>query len=73
MKPHSVKLSVTPCLRIECKFWLEDDRWIATAEEFGVTVHAASFEQAKSEIEVELGKLVEANLRMSDKRRTSAA
>jgi len=73
MKPHSVKLGVTPCLRIECKFWLEDDGWVATAEEFGVSVHAPTFEQAKNDMEVELGKLVESNLRTLPKRRTSAA
>jgi len=73
MKPHSVKLSVTPCLHIECKFWLEDDGWVATAEEYGVTVHAPSFEQAKNDMELELGRFVESSLRKSAKRRTNAA
>jgi len=73
MKPHSVKLGVTPCLHIECKFWLEDDGWVATAEEYGVSVHAPSFEQAKNDMELELGRLVELSLRMSAKQRTNAA
>jgi hypothetical protein len=44
MEPHSVKFGVTPCMRLECKFWLEDDGWNATLESLGLTVHAPSFE-----------------------------
>jgi len=40
MQPHSVKFGVTPCMRIECKFWIEDDGWNATIESLGLTVHA---------------------------------
>jgi len=73
MKPRSVKLGVSPCLRIECTFWLEDDAWVATADEFGVSVHAPTFEQAKNDMELVIGKLVESMLRTVAKRRTSAA
>ena len=63
MQPHSVKLGVTPCLRLECKFWLEDDGWNATIESLGITVHAPSFETAKTDMELALGKHIESLLR----------
>ena len=56
MTHHAVSLKVTPCLRIECKFWLEDDGWNGTSDSPSLTVRAASFEQAKSDIEYALGK-----------------
>ena len=62
MHPHSVKLGVTPCMRIECKFWLQDDGWTATIESLGLTVHAPSFEAAKSDMELTLGKHIESLL-----------
>ena len=62
MQPHSVKLGVTPCMRLECKFWLEDDGWNATIESLGLTVHAPSFEAAKSDMELTLGKHIESLL-----------
>jgi len=55
MTHHAVTLRVVPCLRIECKFWLGDDGWSGTAEHPSITVHAASFEQAKSDMELALG------------------
>ena len=63
MHPDNVKLEVTPWLRLECKFWLEDDGWNATIESLGLTVHAPSFETAKNDMEVALGKHIEALLR----------
>ena len=63
MPSHSVKLGVTPCLRLECKFWLEDDGWNATIESLGITVHAPSFETAKTDMELALGKHIESLLR----------
>jgi predicted RNase H-like HicB family nuclease len=60
--PHSVKLGVTPCLRLECKFWLEDDGWHATVESLGLVVHSPTFETAKSDMEATLGKHIEALL-----------
>jgi len=32
MTHHAVSLKVTPCLRIECKFWLEDEGWNGTSD-----------------------------------------
>ena len=55
MTKHAVTLWVKPCLGIECKFWLGDDGWNGTAEHPSITVQAASFEQAKSDIELALG------------------
>lgn len=55
MTSHAVTLKVTPCLRIECKFWLGDDGWNGTAEHPALSVQAGSFEQAKSALELALG------------------
>jgi hypothetical protein len=62
MNPHSVKLGVTPCLRLECKFWLGDDGWNGIIESLGLTVHAPDFQTAKSDMEIALGKYIEALL-----------
>jgi len=62
MNCHSVKLGVTPCLRLECKFWLGDDGWNATVESLGLSVCAPSFEAAEHDIELALGKHIEALL-----------
>jgi len=56
---HHVKLAVTPCIRLDCKFSLEDDGWNATMECLGITVHSPTFETAKNDMELALGKLVE--------------
>jgi hypothetical protein len=66
---HSVTLKVTPFLRIECKFWLTDDGWNGSCEQLSITVQAGSFEHAKSEMEMALGKYVESLLR--EPKRTS--
>jgi hypothetical protein len=66
---HSVTLKVTPFLRIECKFWLTDDGWNGSCEQPSITVQAGSFEHAKSEMEMALGKYVESLLR--EPKRTS--
>jgi hypothetical protein len=55
MTNHAVALRVTPCVRIECKFWLGDDGWNGSAEHPSITVQASSFEQAKSDMELALG------------------
>jgi hypothetical protein len=62
MANHSVKLRVTPFLRIECKFWLTDDGWNGSCEQPSITVQAGSFEHAKSEMEMALGKYIESLL-----------
>jgi hypothetical protein len=49
-------------MRLECKFWLEDDGWTATIESLGLTVHAPSFEAAKNDMELTLGKHIESVL-----------
>ena len=63
MANHSVTLRVTPFLRIECKFWLTDDGWNGSCEQPSITVQAGSFEHAKSEMELALGKYIESVLR----------
>jgi hypothetical protein len=62
MNPHAVTLRVMPCLKIECKFWLGDDGWNGSSEHPSVVVHANSFEQAKSDMEYQLGKYIESLL-----------
>jgi hypothetical protein len=63
MANHAVMLGVTPCLRIECKFWLGNDGWNGSSEQPSITVQAGSFERAKSEMEIALGKHIESLLR----------
>ena len=50
MTHHAVTLGVKPCLRVECKFWLEDDGWNGISEQPAIAVQAGTFEQAKSRI-----------------------
>jgi len=52
---HAVTLKVTSGLHIECKFWLGDDGWNGSSEEPSVTVQAATFEQAKLDMESRFG------------------
>jgi predicted RNase H-like HicB family nuclease len=63
MANHSVTLRVTPFLRIECRFWLTDDGWNGSCEQPSITVQAGSFEHAKSEMEMALGKYIESLIR----------
>lgn len=65
MTNHAVTLRVTPCLRIECKFWLGDDGWNGSTEHPAISVHATSFEQAKSDMELALAKHIESVLNES--------
>src|SRR5438045_539518 len=73
MANHSVTLRVTPFLRIECKFWLTDDGWNGSCEQPSITVQAGSFEHAKSEMELALGKYVESLLREPQRTSTGQA
>jgi len=57
MRQHTVTLAVTPFAKVQCKFWLGDEVWTGSAEELGITVHGATFAQAKSDLE--LGRFVE--------------
>ena len=63
MTHHAVTLGVKPCLRVECKFWLEDDGWNGISEQTAIAVQAGTFEQAKSDMELALGKYIESLLR----------
>lgn len=65
MALHGVTLKVIPCLRIECKFWLGEDGWQGSCAQPAIVVHADSFEQAKSDMECELGKHIELLLRQN--------
>ena len=65
MGNHAVTLRITPFLRIECKFWLTDDGWNGSCAEPSIAVQAGSFEHAKSEIEIALGKHIEGLLRLA--------
>ena len=65
MKNRAVTLGVKPFLRIECKFWLGDDGWNASTEYPPITVQSNSFEEAKSEMEIALGKNIESLLNES--------
>jgi hypothetical protein len=73
VQPHCVELGVTPCMRLECKFWAGDDGWSATIESLGLTVHAPSFETAKHDMELALGKHIESLLRENGVARGRAA
>jgi len=73
MGNHAVTLKVTPSLRIECKFRLTDDGWNGSCEQPCITVQAGSFEHAKSEMELALGKYVESLLREPQRTSTGQA
>ncbi len=73
MGNHAVTLKVTPSLRIECKFWLTDEGWNGSCEQPSITVQAGSFEHAKSEMELALGKYVESLLREPQRTSTGQA
>jgi hypothetical protein len=73
MGNHAVTLKVTPFVRIECKFWLTDDGWNGSCEQPSITVQAGSFEHAKSEMEIALGKYVESLLREPHRASTGQA
>jgi hypothetical protein len=53
---------VKPCLRVECKFWLGNDGWNCISEQPAIAVQAGTFEQAKSDMEIALGKYIESLL-----------
>jgi len=63
MANYAVMLSVTPRLRIECKFWLDEGGWNGSNERLSIAVRAGSFQEAKADIEIALGKHIESLLR----------
>jgi predicted RNase H-like HicB family nuclease len=73
MANHAVTLRVTPFLRIECKFWLTDDGWNGSCEQPSIAVQAGTFEHAKSEMEIALGKHIDSLLRESPRSNTAQA
>lgn len=73
MGNHAVSLGLVPFLRIECKFWLTDDGWKGTCEQPAIAVQAGSFEHAKSEMEMALGKHIESLLRKPQRTTTEQA
>ena len=73
MANHPVTLRVTPFLRIKCKFWLTDDAWNGSCEQPSITVQGGSFEHAKSEMEMALGKYIESLLRGAQPSSTAQA
>ena len=73
MGNHAVALRVAPFLRIECKFWLTDDGWNGCCEQPSITVQAGSFEFAKSEMELALGRYFESLLRGAQQTTTGQA
>lgn len=73
MGNHAVTLKVTPFLRFECRFWVTDDGWSGSCEQFSIAVQAGSFEHAKSEMEMALGKYIESLLRESQRAGTGQA
>ena len=73
MGNHAVSLKVTPFVRIECKFWLADDGWNGSCEQPSITVQAGSFEHAKSEMEIALGKYLESLLHEAQRKSTEQA
>jgi predicted RNase H-like HicB family nuclease len=73
MGNHAVTLRVAPFLRIECKFWLTDDGWNGSCEQLLINVQAGTFEHAKSEMEIALGKHIDSLLRESPLSNTAQA
>jgi hypothetical protein len=73
MHLHAVKLGVSPYLKIDCKFWRENDVWIGTADQLAITVRASAFEQAKTDMELELGKYVESLLQKEHRAKVQVA
>jgi len=73
MGNHAVMLRVAPFLRIECRFWLTNDGWNGSCEQPSISVQAGSFEHAKSEMEIALGKYIESLLRQSHHTTTGQA
>jgi hypothetical protein len=62
MPASAFKLCVTAPVAVECDFWVENDGWIGTAEQLGITVHAGGFEDAKRRMEDALAEHLESLL-----------
>jgi hypothetical protein len=66
-------LKITPCLQIECKFWIGDDGWNGSSEEPLITVQSDSFAQAKADMEIALAKHIESLLNGNGRASTGQA
>ena len=73
MSNHAVMLKITPCLQIECKFWIGDDGWNGSSEEPLITVQSDSFAQAKADMEIALAKHIESLLNGNGRASTGQA
>jgi len=60
----AVTASVTPYIRLECKFWQVDHGW--NGEALGLIVHAPDLQLAKNYMEAALGRRIEELLAISD-------
>jgi hypothetical protein len=68
------KVSVAPYIRLECKFWQDNNGWYATFEPLGLMVHGADFQLAKNYMEGALGRQIEELLSIPKKEnKTNAA
>ena len=56
-------LGIPASVTVQCEFWVENDGWIGTAKQLGITVHAGSFENAKLKMEDALSEYVESLVR----------
>ena len=73
MTNQSVTLPVMPFLRHECKFWLTEEGWNGSCDQCSINVQAGSFEYAKSQMEMALGKYMESLLRKTKPSSTGQA
>ena len=51
---QAINLKVTASVPVNCSFWLEDDGWIGTCDQFHIRVEGSGFEDAKRNMESSL-------------------
>lgn len=68
-----VKVPVAPYIRLECKFWQDNNGWNATFEPLGLIVHAADFQTAKNYMEGAIGRHIEELLSIPEKENKAKA
>jgi predicted RNase H-like HicB family nuclease len=68
---HAVKLPVAVPVALECEFWVDSDGWNGVCQEFSITVHSSSFEDAKREMEAALKAHIEGILRQGTRERVA--
>ena len=62
MAPHAVRLRVLAPVAIDCKFWVESDGWVGTADQLGIRTRGFSFEDAKRNMEAALAQCIRSML-----------